>query len=87
MIGERSLGGVEYTLAVANIVFALMMVLAAHFWLWIPIAFGIHALMAQGYRADPQVRRVYARYIRQGVRYEPWGQETARNRRPAGFGR
>lgn len=87
MIGAKTLGGVEYPLAVANLTFALMMVLAAHLWLWVLAAAGFHGVLAQAYRADPDMRRVYARYVRQGVRYEPWAGENARNRRPVGFGR
>ncbi|GBE49153.1 type IV secretory pathway, VirB3-like protein [bacterium BMS3Bbin13] len=93
MIGVQTMGGVEYPLAVGNLTLAMMMVLGGHLWGWILVALGIHAFLRQIYRGDPDMRRVYARYARQGHRYDPWGREALdtvgklRNSRPPGFGR
>ncbi|MHB8409455.1 MAG: VirB3 family type IV secretion system protein [Acidiferrobacterales bacterium] len=86
LIGTRELWGVEYSLAVINLTVALAAVIAEHAWWWIGVAMGVHALLRRLYRIDPDVRNVYARFMKQGHRYEPWPREGARNRRPKGFG-
>lgn len=86
MIGGRTLWGVDYPLAVGNLMLAGMLVAVGHIWWWIIPAIGIHSLLKMAYSADPDLFKVYMRYVKQGHRYEPWAHRDSRNSRPQGWG-
>lgn len=86
MVGNRTLWGVDYKLAVVNLLFGVMMVAVAHHLWWVPCAIFIHVLLRSAYRADPDVLQVYLRYVLQGHSYEPWSHPGSRQQRPEGWG-
>lgn len=85
MVGQRTLWGVDYRLAICNLMLAGMMIGAAHYLWWIAVAIAFHGLLRAAYRADPDVLAVYIRYVKQGHRYEPWPHPDSRNPRPKGW--
>jgi type IV secretion system protein VirB3 len=88
LLEVKTLAGVEDRLAILNATFALAIAMGLELWLWLPCAVFIHLLFARMTRRDPCLMRVYAAFVRQGDRYDPWPRVgRARNRRPPGFGR
>ncbi|MDN5873127.1 MAG: VirB3 family type IV secretion system protein [Sinobacteraceae bacterium] len=86
MVGGRTLWGVDYKLAVLNLMSSVLMIGVAHYYWWILFAIGIHALLHSAYKADPDVLAVYVRYVREAHTYEPWPHPGSRAGRPPGWG-
>ncbi|APZ42542.1 VirB3 family type IV secretion system protein [Acidihalobacter ferrooxydans] len=85
MIGGRTLWGVDYPLAVANMMFAAAFVAVGHLWWWIAVAVMIHGLLRMAYRADPDMFKVYIKYVKQGHQYEPAWHPDSKNPPPGGW--
>lgn len=85
MVGRRTLWGIDYRLAVVNLMLAATMIAVGHKWWWLGIAVLFHVLLRAAYRADPDVFAVYVRYVKQGHRYEPWPHPSPANPRPKGW--
>lgn len=85
MIGGRTMWGVDYQLAVLNMMFAVMFVAVGHMFWWIIVSLLIHKLLRMAYSSDPQLFKVYMRYVKQGHSYDPWSQARNRNPRPGGW--
>lgn len=78
--------GAEKSLAVANIAFTLAFVMAAQIWQWALVGPVIHVLLVWLTKRDPLTRKIYIRYRRQGLVYDPWPRAgTQFNPRPQGF--
>lgn len=83
---EKTLAGAERGLVIVNVTVAGAVVMAFESWLWVPVAFMIHAFLVWLHKQDPLIRKIYLRYNRQKDRYDPWphAMDTL-NSRPDGF--
>lgn len=88
LIQIKTIAGVESRLFLANATITVALVQAlANFWL-LSVGFFLHAFFYWLTKKEPLVIKIYARYNRQGDRYDPWPKHTQRlNLRPRGFGR
>lgn len=86
MVGGRTLWGVDYKLAVVNLMATVVMVSVGHKFWWIGVAILFHSLLRAAYKADPDVLKVYLHYVLQSHRYEPWPHPGSRQARPKGWG-
>ncbi|HEU0197439.1 MAG TPA: VirB3 family type IV secretion system protein [Nevskiaceae bacterium] len=80
--------GVEFTMLAVNGLFAMIFVVALHFWYWIPAAYLIHKILQAATRNDPLMRPMFITFSRQSDVYVPWPSATnLRGQRPRNFGR
>jgi len=68
----RLLFGGEYRLVVGNAGIALVMAVAFWLWYWLVLALALHIFFVQVSKREPEIRKIYAAYSKQGDRYEPW---------------
>jgi type IV secretory pathway TrbD component len=88
LIETRTLGGVEFRLAMLNGTISAAIVMALQNWYYIPVAILIQLFLAWVTKKDPLVVKIYARYNLLGDVYDPWPRHTMRmNSRPEGFGK
>ena len=88
LLERPMLGGVESRVAIVNATLAAALAMGLGLWAWLPAAVIVHALAARAMRRDPFARQVYAAYLRQADRYDPWPRAgMPRGARPPGFGR
>lgn len=80
------MAGAEKSLAAANLAFTLAFVMAARVYWWAIAGAVIHMFLVWLTKRDPLTRKIYVRYRRQGLTYDPWPSRwQRRNVRPAGF--
>lgn len=72
LLGKRQVGGVDYSIAVGNFTIIFGIAYATGIWPLIAVAFITHWLLRRAGRDDPSMLQVYARFVGQGVYYEPW---------------
>lgn len=88
LLETRTLGGVEFRLAMLNGTISAAIILALQNWYYIPIAILIQLFLVWVTKKDPMIVKIYARYNILGDVYDPWPRRTAlMNQRPAGFGK
>jgi type IV secretory pathway TrbD component len=64
-----------------------VMALNLHSWVLGVFVLPLHLFFRWLYRSDSVLLRAYLRYMKEADLYDPWVRETARAKRPAGFGR
>lgn len=86
----KQLGGVEHSLAVANMVVGVALVFNWQQWQFIPVFIFIHFVLHYASRHEPEIRKVYRKYSSQADYYEPFPRERGdktKNPRPIEWGK
>lgn len=83
---EKTMAGGEKGLVVANVTLAICICFASSTLYWAVPATLIHFFLVWLHKLDPKMRRIYFRYSRQKLRYDPWPHAIeTKNSRPEGF--
>ncbi|MDN0082490.1 VirB3 family type IV secretion system protein [Crenobacter sp. SG2305] len=83
-----TIGGVEKRLAILNGTLTAALLFGSKFLPSVLIGVGIHAFFRKFTKHDPLLVKIYMKWIKQGIEYDPWHHVTQkRGARPHGFGR
>ena len=84
----KTIGGVEFRIAVLNFTMGLAVVAGSKSLLFLAITIPLHIFLRWVTKKDPHAVRIYMRYRLFGSIYDPWvKRSTTMNDRPRGFSR
>jgi type IV secretory pathway VirB3-like protein len=82
----RTLGGVEYELAIGNAMLAFVFLLGLGEPMFLIVSVLVHLILMWAGQKEQQFRKVYIKYATQGVRYDPWPKvQPHKNKRDVEF--